>query len=130
MPLTILLPLVIIGIVGIAVLLHFLGLSKPARFDNEAAAKAAWLREFPEDVPTRITLCQNHSAALVDASQGRGIVWPMGADTTARYLTDARIERTGNGLCITLPDYTAPRIRLTLEAEEAAIWVNLMKEFA
>lgn len=63
MPLSILLPLVIFGIAGTAVLLHFLGLSQPARLDVEDGARAAWLREFPEEEPTRITLCQNHNAA-------------------------------------------------------------------
>lgn len=128
MPLNTLLPLVIVGIGGIAVLLHLLGLSRRARFDSDATARAAWLREFPGDVPTRVTLCQNHSAALIEASQGSGIVWPMGADTTARYLAGASINQTETGLRIDLPDYTAPHIHLTLAAEEVAIWSSLLKD--
>lgn len=125
MPLNILLPMVIVGIAGIAVLLHLLGLSRPASFDTETRARAAWLREFPDDVPVRITLCEDHSAALIGLADGFGVVWPMGADTTARHLTGAQIISAKDGIHITLPDYTAPRIHLRLRAEEAAYWRDL-----
>ncbi|MGK7651735.1 MULTISPECIES: hypothetical protein [unclassified Roseovarius] len=127
MPLSILLPMVVLGIAGIAVLLHLLGLSKPATFQDEAAARRAWLREFPEDTPTRVILSQDRHAALVETPQGPGVVWPMGADTTARYLDGAQIKQTETGLRITLPDYTAPRITLTLDPEEARHWPGLME---
>ena len=127
MPLTILLPMVIIGIAGIAVLLHLLGLSKPSRLDGNSAL-AAWLREFPDDTPTGIITCQNQCAALIDIPQGHGIVWPMGADFTARYLSGAKINRTVSGLRIDLPDVTAPHIHLALDAAEADVWVDLLKE--
>lgn len=127
MPLSILLPMVVLGIAGIAVLLHLLGLSQPATFDNEAAARRAWLREFPEDTPTRVILSHDRHAALVETPQGAGIVWPMGADSTARYLDGAQVTQTDTGLRITLPDYTAPRITLTLDPEEARHWPGLME---
>lgn len=124
MPLNILLPMVIVGIAGIVLLLHLLGLSRPARFETEAQARAAWLREFPDDIPQRITLCEHRGAALIGLADGFGVVWPMGADTTARHLTSAQITRAAGGLHITLPDYTAPRIHLRLGAEEAAQWLH------
>ena len=127
MPLSILLPMVIIGIAGIAVLLHLLGLSKPVTLTDEETARAAWLEEFPDDPPTRVTLCHAHSAALVDTARGHGLVWPMGADTTARYLDGARVHPTETGLRIDLPDYTAPHIHLTLAPDEAARWTALME---
>ncbi|GGO59283.1 hypothetical protein SAMN05444398_10966 [Roseovarius pacificus] len=127
MPLGILVPLVIAGIAGIAVLLHILGLSRPATLASEDAARTAWLDEFPDDPALRIVLSHDHTAALIETRDGHGIVWPMGADTTARYLTGARIERTTNGLRIDLPDYTAPRIRLRLAPDEAELWPHLME---
>lgn len=130
MPLSILLPMVIFGIAGIALLLHLLGLSRPAVLGSVAEARAAWLREFPEDRPTRILLSHDNHAALIDTPQGHGIVWPMGADTTARYLTGAGITRTGTGLRIDLPDYTAPHILLRLDAEELNQWPGLMETSA
>ncbi|MGR3462290.1 MAG: hypothetical protein ACU0AX_00870 [Roseovarius sp.] len=130
MPLSILLPMVGLGIAGIAVLLHLLGLSRRATLADEAAARAAWLREFPDDAPMRVTLCHDRSAALIMTETGRGVVWPMGADTTARYLDGAQITPTRTGLRIDLPDYTAPRIHLALDPNETAEWRNTLEETA
>ena len=130
MPLGILVPLVIAGIAGIAVLLHILGLSRPATLESEDAARTAWLDEFPDDPALRIVLSHDHTAALIETGDGHGIVWPMGADTTARYLTGARIDRTAKGLRIDLPDYSAPRIHLSLDPDEAAAWQDALKETA
>ena len=122
MPLSILVPLVTVGILGIALLLHLLGLSRPVALSDESAARDAWLSEFPDDVPLRVLLSRNRMAALVETPKGRGVVWPMGADTTARYLTGARITRRTEGLRISLPDYTAPRIDLELDEAETGVW--------
>ena len=128
MPLHILGIMVVVGIAGIAVLLHLLGLSRPKRFEDEAAARAAWADEFPEVPVNRAVLCRNRAAALVETPQGPGVVWPMGADSTARFLTGARVTRTANGILIRLPDYTAPRIRLSLEADEAEAWLTELEQ--
>jgi len=130
MPLSILLPMVVLGIAGIAVLLHLLGLSRRAMLADEAAARAAWLREFPADAPINVTLCHDRSAALIETARGCGVVWPMGADTTARALDGARLSPTRTGLRIDLPDYTAPRIHITLDKDEAARWQATLKETA
>ena len=116
--------LVVAGIAGIALLLHLLGLSRPRRFADEADARAAWHQEFPEVPVARTVLCRNHAAALVETPQGAGVVWPMGADSTARFLTGARIVRREGGIVIHLPDYTAPRIVLSLEPDEADAWLT------
>jgi hypothetical protein len=130
MPLSILLPMLGLGISGIAVLLHLLGLSRQATLADEAAARAAWLRAFPGDTPVRVTLCHDRSAALIATDTGRGVVWSMGADTTARYLNGAQIKPTRTGLHIDLPDYTAPRIQLTLDSGETAEWQNTLEKTA
>tara|TARA_R110002072_G_scaffold181110_1_gene337125 strand:+ start:31 stop:423 length:393 start_codon:yes stop_codon:yes gene_type:complete len=130
MPLIILLPMVILGIAGVAVLLHVLGLSRRAILADDAAARAAWLREFPEDTPTRIRRCHSHNAALIETARGLGVVWPMGADTTARYLKGARVRQGKTGLTLDLPDYTAPRIHLRLSPDEAKTWHRLMESCA
>jgi len=130
MPLSVLLPLVVCGIIGIAVMLHLLGLSRPARFEGPTRASAAWLREFPDATPTRVILSHDCHAALIETKGGPGVVWAMGADTTARPLRGARITRTGTGLRIDLPDFTAPHIRLRLDPDEAAQWPTHMKDSA
>jgi hypothetical protein len=116
--------MVVIGIAGIVILLHLLGLSRPRRFDSETQARAAWEREMDDAAISRVILCHNHSAALIETDRGPGVVWPMGADSTARYLAGARIDRTPDGIVIHLPDFTAPRIRLELDADEAALWLQ------
>lgn len=130
MPLHILGILVIGGIAGIVVLLHLLGLSRPRRFEDEAAARSAWAEEFPEIPANRAVLCRNRAAALIQTAQGPGVVWPMGADSTARFLHGARITRTRDGLLIRLPDYTAPRIRLVLDPDEAEAWLTDLEQTA
>ncbi|SLN64092.1 hypothetical protein PEL8287_03516 [Roseovarius litorisediminis] len=130
MPLSILLPMVVIGIAGLVLLLHLLGLSHPATLTGDADARAAWAREFPDDTATRVILSHDHHAALIETARGTGIVWHMGADTTARYLAGAHITRTARGLRIDLPDYTAPHINLTLDADEADKWPTLLKDTA
>lgn len=126
MPLQILLPMVVIGIAGVVILLHLLGRSERARFDDDDDARRAWLREFPDTPPTRVILSHDRHAALIETAQGAGVVWPMGMDTTARLLQGADIRRTQDGLRIDLPDFAAPRIRLRLNEDEADLWPTLM----
>lgn len=131
MPLSILLPMVIIGIAGITLVLHLLGLSRCATLRDATMARAAWDREFPADPARAATLSHDGHAALIETGQGgHGIVFPMGADTTARYLSGARLHATGGGLRIDLPDFTAPHIRLALDPDEAAGWPEMMKDTA
>lgn len=123
MPLPLLLALVICGIAGIAVLLHLLGLTAPRRLDR-TRARAGWLREFPDTDVTSVTLCTDGSAALVVTPHGPGVVWPMGADTTARWLSGARILPAKHGLTIHMADVTAPRLTLRLSPDEAQHWTQ------
>ncbi|SLN22030.1 hypothetical protein ROJ8625_00854 [Roseivivax jejudonensis] len=130
MPLEVLIALVVCGIAGIAILTHLFGLSSRSVFEDEAAARAAWLREFPQLSPGEVTLATDRHAALVTTRKGPGLVWSFGADTTARLLTGARVSRDARGLVIRLPDYSAPRIRLSLDDDEAARWTTLTGDAA
>ena len=132
MPLSILGPMVVIGIAGIVLLLHLLGLSQSRRFESAAEARAAWDREFGADDPAcAATLSHDGHAALIETQAGRhGIVLPMGADTTARHLDGAKVAPAPGGLRIDLPDFTAPHVRLRLDPDEAARWPVLIREAA
>lgn len=122
MPLSILLPMVGLGIGAIALLLHALGLSRPLRFDDAAAARAAWARAFPDSPAQRTTLSHDRTAALIETADGPGVVWPMGADSAARFVAGARATRRPDGMILHLPDFTAPQIRLHLTPDEADTW--------
>lgn len=122
MPLHVLGLLVIGGIGGIAILLHLLGLSRGLRFDDTDAAITAWNREFPDLPALDADLSNDHKAALIRTAQGPGLVWPMGADSTARKLDRVQVQNIPNGLKIRLGDFTAPSLRLRLSADQKTIW--------
>ena len=131
MPLAILGPMVVIGIAGIAIALHLLGLSRIATLESEAAARAAWAREMGDDPARAVTLAHEGHAALIETESGRhGIVFAMGGDFTVRYLDGARLRPVPGGLAIDLPDFTAPHIRVALDTGEAARWPALIAESA
>jgi len=121
MPLELLIALVVLGISGIAAMLHLTGRSD-RRVMDMSAARAAWLRHFPEDAPHQMTLAANGQAALVETARGLGVLWSFGADTVGRYVDGARLDDTRHGLRLRLPDYAAPRVLLRLTAEERPLW--------
>lgn len=127
MPLPVLLILVIGGIAAIALLLHLSGRSELCVLDTDSA-RQAWLRHFPDDLVGEITLARNRHAALVTTDEGTGLLWAFGADTVARHLRDFDLIETPGGLDVAFHDYTAPRVRLTLEADERAAWERMMTD--
>ncbi|MEC3860885.1 hypothetical protein VK792_06285 [Mesobacterium sp. TK19101] len=122
MPLGSLVVLVVGGIAGIALLTHVLGWSQPRQLLTEEDASRGWLREFPDTTVTSVTLCANGAAALIASDAGPGLVWPMGADTSARFLTGAQVTVRKDRLIVRLQDYTAPRITLRLGPDDCAAW--------
>lgn len=124
MPLHILLILVIGGIAGVALALHLLGLSKRPSFTKETA-RAAWLRNRPDDSVLSVDVTQDGLAARVLTDKGRGILWHVGVDTCARLLSgheEAHVRR--NTVTLHLNDYTAPKIHLRLTLDEQEAWAN------
>jgi hypothetical protein len=128
MPLHILIALVVVGIAGIAALTWALGMASPRRFASDAEAIAAFAREFPETPVRSVTRCRDGQAALLRTDSGVALVWPMGADSTARLLSRIRVDRTRRGLTLHLPDYTAPRVSLRLPDDEADRWQTLLRQ--
>lgn len=128
MPLHILLILVVGGIAGIALALHLLGLSKAAPFTPDTA-RAAWLRNRPDDTILDLHVTHDGFAARVLTDQGRGVLWHMGVDSCARLLDGSEtLHARGNATTLHLNDYSAPRIRLTLSPAEQDDWANWMIE--
>ena len=94
MPLWLLVSLVTGGIAGIALALHLLGLSQ-RRLLDPAGLQDEWRRHFPDDTfdapqGSQFLLTGRRDRALLYPDQGAGLLWVMGADTTARRLSDAR----------------------------------------
>ena len=126
MPLATLLILVVGGISMIAVLLHLLGKSAPLVLTADTA-RAAWLRQFPDDPVQDVTVAETGQAALIAAASGPGLIWSFGADTVARPLSGVDVADTGSALRIRFPDHTAPSVTLRLDAPERARWQTLMR---
>ncbi|MEI4196124.1 hypothetical protein [Roseovarius sp. E0-M6] len=124
MPLEILLPLVVMGIAGIAFTLHFLGLTDGPGLSSDDAARKAWAREFPDAPATNVARSITGRAALVETGDRLGIVWRFGADTTARDLEGAEAQVQNDTLILLLPDYGARRIKLHLAPGEAEAWAE------
>jgi len=127
MPLNILLPIVVLGIAGIAALLHLLGYSRPKRIASELEARALWAREFPAHPAQTVLVAQDGHAALIQTPQGTGLVWTIGADATARRLQNANATRTASGIRVYLHDFTAPSVSIHLSAHEASTWLARTK---
>lgn len=128
MPLHILIILVVGGIAGIALLTYVFGLSRPLRFEDEDAARAAWLRHWPEDRVTGTHIALDGSAALIETPNGPGIVFTMGADSTSHRLDEAEIRETPGGLRILFHDFAAPRLDVALDPAARAHWQQILSE--
>lgn len=126
MPLEILGPMVVFGILGIALLLHLAGQTDPLRLKNEKDVIRAWQREHPDDEVTRIHIAANKRSALLRTKEGAlGLVRTLGADTALHDLSQSQWSTKGNTLTLRSDDFSAPRIRLTLAPEEQALWASL-----
>ncbi|MEP2718545.1 hypothetical protein [Pseudophaeobacter sp.] len=128
MPLELLLILVVGGISAIALLLHLTGRSTP-RVMNDAQARQAWLRQFPESPIADLTLARDGHAALIqpaDAAAPLGLVWSFGADSVARFLQEAELSPCTQGLRLRLHDFSAPQVLLHLTKPEIEDWQALI----
>ena len=128
MPLHILLPLVLLGIAGIAGLLHLLGYSRPAEIRDAAQACALWDHHCPGEAALSATVAGTGRAALVETERGAGLVWSFGADSTARRLDGAEVHSTGDGLIVRLHDFTAPAVHLRLTPSETDLWLKAINK--
>ncbi|WP_319826219.1 hypothetical protein [Thalassovita sp.] len=127
MTLSTLIMLVSGGIVSVAILLHLIGLGKPPTFADEDAVRQVWAAEYPDTQVQKIWLSRRQEAALVRCNAGMGVVWPNGMDGAARLLLGVEIQDMENGLMLSLPDYRAPEIRLSLDPDEINSWRKEME---
>ena len=127
MPLSVLVSLVVVGIAGIALLLHLAGRSRRCVLTREDA-ETAWERHFPGDIVEQVTVSRDGHAALVLTHLGPGLLWAFGADTVARRLEDFDLIETGDGLRVEFHDFTASSVTLVLDDFERPHWRNLMRD--
>ena len=127
MPLEILGPLVVLGILGIAALLHLSGHSAVAPL-TQARALSDWTGHYPDTQVRSAELSKDAQAALIQSDQGPGLIWTLGADTTARLFTSPpELSNTHTGLIVRTNDFTAPKLRVVLDDDAArARWTDTL----
>jgi len=126
MPLPILGALVVLGIGGLVLLVHLLGGSKKLRYEDETAAAAALMADYPYVRIRQTVLADDQRAALFNLADGVGFAAPFGKGRLTRVLGPddvSGVEDGPDGLTIHLTDYTAPRLTVKLtNAETRAAW--------
>jgi hypothetical protein len=118
MPLSILLPLVVFGILGAVLLINWLRPTPPLVLETPEQVQALW-DHFNHEAPAeKVHLNAGRSHALVETGAGIGVLWSFGADPVSRLLGRAYTVRdTGTGICILTGDFTAPSIDIPLPHE-------------
>lgn len=127
MPLEILVIMVVVGVSGIAVLLHLTGRSEK-RALTLSGVHEQWLRQYPDDQISEVALAQDCHSAIVITDQGPGLLWSFGADTVARHLHDFDVKDAKSGLTVQFAEYGTPRVSLTLTSTECSRWKSLMDQ--
>ncbi|GHA56536.1 hypothetical protein GCM10008927_22900 [Amylibacter ulvae] len=128
MPLHILGPMVLIGIISIGILLHLLGNSKRMVFTNADQVIDRWHREHPETSVERVEISDSGHQALVKTDAGIGLIWVMGFDTASRIIAlPIETKNRQSGISIKLNDFTAPRIKVDLNTEQnQSHWIAIL----
>lgn len=121
MPLTILLPLVVLGIAGIGLLLHLTGQSRVFEIADEDIARREWLRHWPDDTVRTVHVLAG--AALIETETGLGLLRPFGADTVAHRVTGMHEAR--GGLRIEFSDFAAPPASLAVT--DPSRWLEIWR---
>lgn len=129
MPLEILAPMVVIGIFGIALMLHLSGQSRTDPLTAERAAEA-WITQIPGVASRQILLSDDARVALVETDRGPGLLWVFGADCTARlFSAPPAVRETADQIVVTTGDFTAPRIRARLaDGADRRRWTDTLTQ--
>ncbi len=126
MPLSLFVPLVVLGIAAIIGALHLAGRSAPRPLTREEAARL-WNDEYPGSPARAVHLAADALSALVETAQGPGVVWVLGQDRALRPVAAPRLAPRGDALELRLPDFTAPRVTLRPAPDEAPRWRRLLE---
>ena len=121
--------IVIAGISGIVLLVHMLGGSHLARLDSQAGVLQMWQSEQPDHKAIGALLEPSAQAALIDLEAGgTGLLWAVGDTVAGRVLTAGSLAENAETLRITLPDFTAPQVEVTIaEPIVRRIWAETLK---
>lgn len=120
MPLTLLGPMVLIGLALIALALWGLGFTKTTQLTPEAV-RAEFLAD-QGTLPDSVVLTNDRRAALARVGQENFVVWAFGADIAIHSLKGAARRDTRNGILIVFHDFATPRTAISLTQDERDTW--------
>lgn len=121
MPLELLGPLVVAGIALIVLLVRGLGLSRPLRFEDPEAARAAYLHDEPDDsaaaLRAEVLLADDGMAALIALPDALGVAAAFGGGAVTRRIPQGavRARESRDGIALLSDDFGAPRILLRID---------------
>ncbi|MGB0900164.1 hypothetical protein [Halocynthiibacter sp.] len=122
MPLHILAPMVVVGLIIAWGAMRFAGCSQDLHFNTEGDARLHWLRHRPGAKPRDIIVAADGRAALVEVGSGLWLLRSFGIDSVIHHLGTAQVSAAKQGLTLAFPEYDDPKARLTLTPEECTIW--------
>lgn len=127
MPLSILLPMVVLGILGVALILHLKGFTESLQFADETEVRQHFHRLLPFTEVGAVLLSQDGHAAIVETPDMRYLIWSFGSDCTVHWLAGADIEDIPAGVHIHLHDFAAPGPKIALSRTEKPLWLTQLR---
>lgn len=122
MPLHILAPMVVVGLIIAWGAMRFAGCSQDLLFTTVEDARLHWLRHRPGAKPRDIIVAADGHAALVEVGSGLWLLRSFGIDSVIHHLGAVQVITVKQGLTLTFPEYDDPKAQLTLTPEECTIW--------
>lgn len=126
MPLTILVPMILVGLALVAIAIRLLGLSKDVSIPAIADAISLLRADYPDANIEEAILASNGKAAILKLEDGSaGLVEAMGDRFITRILAQKdirQVERKGDcDLVLRLADFTLSRLTLSFAEPKAAL---------
>lgn len=124
MPLTLLVPIVAVGLALIALALWAMGFGAAAPLDNDAISRAID-REF-DTAPSSVLISPDGRAALAKTPIGPLIAWRMGGDVALRRAEHADVKASQDGITFRFDDFAAPPLAVNLPKQARADWETIL----
>ncbi|MEM8749727.1 MAG: hypothetical protein AAGF28_05455 [Pseudomonadota bacterium] len=133
MPLSILVPMIVVGLAAVFAAVHFGGGSKASVPMDDQTARDRFLQDYPRETVSAVMLSNKGRLALLTLEQSDhlGIVYSFGQSFVTRLIAPPTVksvsQRSDKAVEIRLRDFTLPRLRF--ESDDPAKIEQAMKTF-
>jgi hypothetical protein len=126
LPLSVLVPLVVVGISGVVLLTWWLGWARPAVLSSAEETAREFLRDYEDQTVLSVALASDGLGALMQLEDGDvGLIFSFGDKFVTRRLTaqmvqSVNLQTTDRGHIVTLSldDFSAPSVRLVFPSAD------------